>query len=119
MAWLPLGLGLGLMLGLTAYPRLLVGADGQADHVAATLACWAMAAGLTRGVGYVPANAWARRSGGKLRLIIDNAAGPAAAPREAPSSRAAINAGALHATIAAAEKTATPMMLIKYTRRAP
>lgn len=61
MAWLPLGLGLGLMLALTAYPRLLVGADGKADHLAATLACWAMAAGLTRGVGYVPANAWARR----------------------------------------------------------
>lgn len=60
MAWLPLGLGLGLMLGLTAYPRLLVGADGQADHLAATLACWAMAAGLTRGVGYIPVNAISR-----------------------------------------------------------
>jgi predicted membrane protein len=42
------------MLLITAAPRLLTDADGKADHLAATLACWSMAAGLVRGVGYVP-----------------------------------------------------------------
>ncbi|WP_020650967.1 cyd operon YbgE family protein [Solimonas variicoloris] len=53
-SWLALAVGVGLMLAITAYPRLLVDAQGKADHWAATLACWAMAAGLTRGVGFVP-----------------------------------------------------------------
>lgn len=60
VAWLPLGLGIGLMLAITAYPPLLTDADGKADHLAAGLACWAMAAGLTRGVGYLPVNVISR-----------------------------------------------------------
>lgn len=57
IAPLALAGGLGLMLLITAYPRVLATPDGRADHLAATLACWAMAAGLTRGVGYVPVHA--------------------------------------------------------------
>ena len=54
IAWPALLVGIGLMLGITAYPGALVRADGRADHLAATLLCWAMAAGLVRGVGFIP-----------------------------------------------------------------
>lgn len=54
LAWLPLLVGLALMFGLTADPRVLIDGDGRADHLAATLAGWAMAAGIVRGVGFVP-----------------------------------------------------------------
>ncbi|NKF22566.1 cyd operon YbgE family protein [Solimonas marina] len=52
--WPALLVGLALMIGLTADPRLLTDAGGHADHLAATLAGWAMAAGIVRGVGFVP-----------------------------------------------------------------
>lgn len=55
LSWPALGVGLALMLGLSFDPRLLIDAGGRADHLAASLAGWAMAAGLVRGVGYVPA----------------------------------------------------------------
>jgi predicted membrane protein len=54
LAWLPLLVGLGLMFGLTIDPRVLIDAHGRADHWAAMLAGWAMAAGIVRGVGFVP-----------------------------------------------------------------
>jgi len=54
VAWLPLLIGIGLMLGITVYPKALIDPTGKADHLAVTLACWAMAAGLVRGVGFVP-----------------------------------------------------------------
>ena len=63
MAWASLALGLLLMFSITAYPRALVDAAGKPDHLAATLAAWAMAAGLVRGVGFVPRN-------GLLRIAL-------------------------------------------------
>lgn len=54
MAWPALGAGLLLMVGITAYPLVLVGKGGKADHVAAMLAAWGMCAGLVRGVGFIP-----------------------------------------------------------------
>lgn len=57
---LPLTIGLGLMFGLTAYPRAVIDAAGHADHLAATLLAWAMTAGIVRGVGFVPRNVVAR-----------------------------------------------------------
>lgn len=54
LAWAPLMTGIVLMFGLTADPRLLTNASGGADHLAATLGGWAMAAGIVRGVGFVP-----------------------------------------------------------------
>lgn len=60
LAWLPLSLAVALMLVLTAYPRLLIGAGGSADHVAALFAMLAISAGFVRGVGFVPHHAVAR-----------------------------------------------------------
>lgn len=54
LSWPALLSGLTLMIGLSFDPRLLIDASGRADHVAAMLAGWAMAAGLVRGVGFVP-----------------------------------------------------------------
>lgn len=54
LALLPLGVAVLIMLGVTIYPRALVGADGHADHRLATLVFWAMSAGLVSGVGFVP-----------------------------------------------------------------
>ncbi|MDT0497270.1 cyd operon YbgE family protein [Algiphilus sp. W345] len=54
LAWLPLLIGLCLMFGITAYPKVLIDGSGRADHLAVTLAGWAMAAGIVRGVGFVP-----------------------------------------------------------------
>lgn len=56
LAWLPLLIGLCLMFGITAYPKVLIDGSGHADHFAVTLAGWAMAAGIVRGVGFVPRN---------------------------------------------------------------
>ena len=55
LSWPALFVGLSLMVGLSIDPRLLIDADGHADHLAAMFAGWAMAAGLVRGVGFVPA----------------------------------------------------------------
>ncbi len=54
LALLPLGVAVLIMLGVTIYPRALVGADGHADHRLATLVFWAMSAGLVSGVGFLP-----------------------------------------------------------------
>ncbi|HJV51911.1 MAG TPA: cyd operon YbgE family protein [Noviherbaspirillum sp.] len=60
LAWLPLSLAMALMLVLTVYPRLLIGAGGSADHVAALFAMLAVSAGFVRGVGFLPRHAVAR-----------------------------------------------------------
>lgn len=54
IAWLPLAAAMLIMFGICLWPRLLVGADGHADHVAAMLVFWAMSAGFVRGVGFIP-----------------------------------------------------------------
>lgn len=54
IAWLPLIAAMVIMFGVCLWPRLLVGADGHADHVAAMLVFWAMSAGFVRGVGFIP-----------------------------------------------------------------
>ena len=46
--------GLAIMLVGSIYPLLFAGADGRADHGLAMALCWAMSAGLVRGVGFVP-----------------------------------------------------------------
>lgn len=46
--------GIGVMLGITLYPLAITHADGRPDHGMALLLCWAMAAGIVRGVGFVP-----------------------------------------------------------------
>ena len=56
VAILPLGIAIALTLTLTIYPLVLTTATGRADHLAATLALWAMSAGYIRGVGFVPNN---------------------------------------------------------------
>ena len=47
-------LALGMMIALTAWPHWLSRTHGQADHLAAFLACMAMSIGFIRGVGFVP-----------------------------------------------------------------
>ena len=49
-----LAVGLLIMLAGTAYPLLFANAQRRADHGLASLLFWAMAAGLVRGVGFVP-----------------------------------------------------------------
>lgn len=56
LAILPLTIGIVITLGLTIYPLAVANAEGKADHLAATLALWAMSAGFVRGVGFVPRN---------------------------------------------------------------
>ena len=56
LAILPLTIGIVITLGLTIYPLAMANAEGKADHLAATLALWAMSAGFVRGVGFVPRN---------------------------------------------------------------
>lgn len=56
MSWPLLLAALALMLAITIYPAFLARADGTANHSAATLACWAVSAGLVRGIGFVPRN---------------------------------------------------------------
>lgn len=53
-ALLPLLAAIVIMLLLSIRPDVLADAQGRADHPAAMLACWAMAAGFVRGVGFVP-----------------------------------------------------------------
>ena len=54
MALLPLLAAIAIMLALSIRPDVLADAQGPANHGAAALACWAMAAGFVRGVGFVP-----------------------------------------------------------------
>lgn len=42
------------MAGLTMLPHGFTRVDGRADALAVMLTCWAMSAGLVRGVGFVP-----------------------------------------------------------------
>lgn len=51
---LPLVAALAIMLGVTAWPRVLAGAQGGADHLAALALFWAMSAGFVAGVGFQP-----------------------------------------------------------------
>ena len=53
-AFLPLGIGLILLVLMTILPSLATDAHGKADHPAALLIFWAMSAGFVRGVGFVP-----------------------------------------------------------------
>lgn len=52
--WPSLLAGTALMLGGTAYPLLFARPGAGADHPLLLLGCWAMSAGLVRGVGFVP-----------------------------------------------------------------
>lgn len=54
IALLPLLAAITIMLLLSVRPDVLANAQGRADHGAAMFACWAMAAGFVRGVGFVP-----------------------------------------------------------------
>lgn len=56
IAWLPLFVGLSLLVVMTLMPSLAVRASGEPDHIAALLIFWAMSAGIVRGVGYLPAH---------------------------------------------------------------
>ena len=56
VAFLPLILAIGIMVGITIRPQLLASETGRADQFAAMLLFWAMAAGFVRGVGFVPRN---------------------------------------------------------------
>ena len=67
VAILPLGIAIVLTLTLTIYPLVLTTAAGRPDHLAATLALWAMSAGFIRGVGFVPRNRM-------LRIVFSTAA---------------------------------------------
>jgi predicted membrane protein len=53
-SWLALAVALAILLGLTAYPPLLVRPDGRVDHALLLALCWAMSAGFVRGVGFEP-----------------------------------------------------------------
>jgi predicted membrane protein len=54
IAWLPLSVGLGLLMVMTVLPSIATNAAGRADHPAALLLFWSMSAGFVRGVGFVP-----------------------------------------------------------------
>lgn len=54
IAILPLLAAIAIMLVVTIRPDLLADASGHADHPAAMLLFWAMAAGFVRGVGFIP-----------------------------------------------------------------
>ena len=53
IAFLPLLIALCICLFLSVLPQLLI-KEGVANHGAATLLFWAMSAGFTRGVGFIP-----------------------------------------------------------------
>jgi predicted membrane protein len=53
MSWLSLLVALAIMIGITAWPQVLVGQHGV-DHWAAMALFWAMSAGFVRGVGFQP-----------------------------------------------------------------
>ena len=50
----PLLIACTLIVAITIYPKVVVAADGTADHVVLMLLMWAMVAGLVRGVGFIP-----------------------------------------------------------------
>jgi len=54
IAWLPLSVGLGLLMVMTVLPGIATDAAGRADHTAAMLLFWSMSAGFVRGVGFLP-----------------------------------------------------------------
>jgi len=54
IAWLPLAVGLGLLMVMTVLPGIATDAAGRADHTAAMLLFWSMSAGFVRGVGFLP-----------------------------------------------------------------
>ena len=63
----PLLGAIAIKLGITVWPAALFGPQGGADHWAAMALFWAMAAGIVRGVGFVPRRlAW--------RLLFSGAA---------------------------------------------
>jgi predicted membrane protein len=49
-----LAVALIIMVGGTVYPPLMADGAGRADHALAMALFWAMSAGFTRGVGFVP-----------------------------------------------------------------
>jgi predicted membrane protein len=53
MAFFPLLIALCIFLLFSVIPQLLI-QDGIANHGAASLLFWAMSAGFTRGVGFIP-----------------------------------------------------------------
>lgn len=54
LAFLPLAVGLVLLVVMTILPGIATDAGGQADHPAALLIFWSMSAGFVRGVGFIP-----------------------------------------------------------------
>lgn len=52
--------GLAIMTVGSVHPLLFTDAQGQADHGLALALFWAMSAGLVRGVGFVPRQAFWR-----------------------------------------------------------
>jgi len=72
LAWPALLTGLGVMLLMTLWPRIVVTPSGQVDHWSATLFAWAMSAGFVRGVGFVPRHRAPRwlLSGGACALAL-------------------------------------------------
>lgn len=56
LAWLPLLLGLLILVVMTILPAVATDATGKADHPAALLLFAAMSAGFVRGVGFIPKN---------------------------------------------------------------
>lgn len=67
-----LGVGLALLLLMTARPDLATGADGRVDYPLTLLVFWAMNAGFVRGVGFLPRH-WLPRivlSGGACVLAL-------------------------------------------------
>ena len=56
LAWLPLLLGLTILVVMTILPGVATDAAGKADHTLAILLFGAMSAGFVRGVGFIPDN---------------------------------------------------------------
>ena len=56
MSWPSLFLGLIIMIGITIYPFALADRMGKVNHWALMLLMWSMAAGIIRGVGFIPSN---------------------------------------------------------------
>ena len=55
MALIPLFIAIGICVGISIFPQLLV-AHGLANHAAASCLFWSMSAGFVRGVGFIPKN---------------------------------------------------------------
>lgn len=56
LSWLSLLLGLAIMAIVSVYPMIFADKLGKVDHWALMILMWAMAAGLIRGVGFIPKN---------------------------------------------------------------